>query len=457
MNPENQKGETLPARASPYSLEAEMSVLGAMLLERDTIPRVIEQIDGSFFYKNSHRKIFDAVVKLYDTDTPVDPVTLTEALRKDGVLEEVGGAAYLTTLLNYLPTSAHLDSYLDIVRDKALLRRLISTSTTIVNRCYSQDADPADVLDEVEKEIFELIQGRAKQEISTMRTLVKLAMEKVEHLQQSQGLLTGLPTGFTDIDQITCGLQPSELIVLAGRPSMGKTTLALNIAEEVAVRNSAPVGIFSLEMAKEQLVLRLLCSHARVNSQNLRHGYLSQKDLVKLVNAAGRLSEAPVYIDDTPSVGNLQLRAKARIMKAKYDIKLIIIDYLQLMQATAGRPESRQQEVSDISRSMKALARELEVPVLLLSQLNRGPEDRPDRKPRLSDLRESGAIEQDADLVLLIMRPGVYPDLIEKDPDESHLVYVNVAKQRNGPTGERKLTFQENYTRFENFTEIEEE
>jgi replicative DNA helicase len=318
---ENRGEETSDFRTSPHNLEAEMSVLGAMLLEKEAIPRVIEQIEGGYFYKNAHRKIFEAIVKLSESDTPVDPVTLTEVLKSDGELDKVGGPAYLTTLFNYLPTAAHLDSYVKIVRDKALLRRLISTSTSVVNECYQQGADPAVVLDEVERRVFELAHRRTQSEVIPMRVLVKEALENVEHLQQFRGLITGLSTGFKDIDQITCGLQSSNLVVLAGRPSMGKTALALNIAEHAAVKEKQPVGIFSLEMSKEQLVLRLLCSHARVNAQNMRHGYLSQKDLVKLVNAAGRLSEAPIYIDDSPSLSNLTMRAKARIMKARWDIK----------------------------------------------------------------------------------------------------------------------------------------
>lgn len=457
MSPDFQSGEESSVRIPPSNVEAEMSVLGAMLLDKEVIPRVIQEINGSCFFKNAHRKIFEAIVKLYDSDTPVDPVTLTEELRKSGDLDAVGGPEYIITLINYIPTTAHLDSYLKIVSDKEMLRSLISTATAIVNRCYQETVEAAVVLDEVERELFDLTQRRTKQDLVSMRQLVKEAMEKIDAMESHQGMITGISTGFKDLDNLTCGFQPSDLIVLAGRPSMGKTALALTIAETVAVKEKKPVGIFSLEMAREQLVLRLLCSHARVDAQNLRRGFLSSKDMVKLVNAASRLSEAPIYIDDMPSSTNLELRARARNLKAQFDVKLLIIDYLQLMQATTGRPENRQQEVSDISRSLKSLARELAVPILVLSQLNREAENRPDRRPRLSDLRESGAIEQDADVVILMLRPGAYPDLIENNPELANMAFVNVAKQRHGPTGEKKLTFIERYTRFEDYAEPEEE
>ncbi|MDP8274901.1 MAG: replicative DNA helicase, partial [Candidatus Euphemobacter frigidus] len=442
--------------AQPRNLEAEMSVLGAMLLDQEAIPRVIHEINAESFFQNVHRKIFDAIVALYDTNTPVDPITLTDALKKRGELDAIGGPEYIITLMEYIPTTAHLDSHLKIVKEKSMLRDLIATSTGIVNRCYQETVDTAVVLDEVEKKFFELTQRGLKEQLIPMRQLIKEVMEKIEAREGSQAMVTGLATGLRDLDNLTCGLQPSELAVLAGRPSMGKTALALGIAEHASLKEKKRVGIFSLEMSSDALGRRMLCSNARVDAQNLRRGFLSTKDMVKLAHAAGRLSEAGMWIDDMPGATNLELRARARNMKARFDIDLLIVDYLQLMQATTGRSENRQQEVSDISRSLKALARELEIPILVVSQLNRGPEDRPDRRPRLSDLRESGAIEQDADLVILIMRPGAYPDLIEDDPDLENLAYVNVAKQRNGPTGEIKLTFIKRYTRFEDYAEIKE-
>ena len=432
-----------------------MSVLGAMLLDQSAIPRVIQEINGDSFFQNAHRKIFDAIISLYDGGTPADAITLVDALKKRGELEAAGGEEYVISLMEYIPTTAHLDAHLKIVREKAMLRDLISTSTEIVNQCYQEMTETAVVLDEVEKKFFELTQRGVKQQLLPLRQLVKEIMEDIDSREGSQALVTGLGTGFRDLDNLTCGLQDSELTVVAGRPSMGKTAFALSFAEHVGLEEKKPVGIFSLEMSADSLGRRMLCSNARVDAQSLRRGYLSSKDHVKLAHAAGRLSEAPIYIDDLPGATNLELRARARNMKAKYDIRLLIIDYLQLMQATVGRGESRQQEVSDISRSLKSLARELDIPVLVLSQLNRGPEDRPDRRPRLADLRESGAIEQDADLVILIMRPGAYPDMIEDDPRLENMVYVNVAKQRNGPTGEIKLTFLKRYTRFEDYTDSE--
>lgn len=452
--PEEKQIEGSAARVPPFNLEAEMSVLGALLLERNLIPEALQRIRASSFYRPAHGKVFDALVRLYDADQPVDIVTLTEALRNSGDLESAGGAAYLSTLINYLPTTAHFDSYLKIVAEKAILRELIAATSGIVSRCYQDKADSSVLLDEVEKQVFSLIQQRSPFDLAPMSVLVKQAMETIEKLEEVQGLITGVSTGFKDLDVLTCGLQPSDLVVVAARPSMGKTALALNIAEHAAVNHSQGVGIFSLEMSREQLVLRLLCAHARVDAQNMRRGFLSQKDWVRLAASAAKLSEAPIFIDDSPSLSPLEIRARARNMKAKNDIKLLVVDYLQLVQVSQARTESRQQEVSDISRALKSLARELKIPVLVLSQLNREAENRPDRRPRLSDLRESGAIEQDSDLVMLMMRPAAYPDHEEKD---SNKVYINVAKQRNGPTGERLLAFLDKYTRFENYAEIETE
>ncbi len=445
-----------PVRSQPRNLDAEKSVLGAMLLDQAVIPRVMERITAESFYQNAHRKIYDAIISLNDGGSPADAITLVDALKKRGDLEAAGGEEYIVSLLEYIPTTAHLDAHLKIVAEKALLRELIATSTEVVNRCYGEETETAVVLDEVEKKFFQLTQRGMRQQMVSIRRLVKEVMEDIDSREGSHGMVTGLATGLRDLDNLTCGLQPSELAVLAGRPSMGKTALALSIAENAALVEKKPVGIFSLEMSSEALVRRMLCSHARVDAQSMRRGFLSQKDMVKLAHAAGRLSDAEIYIDDLPGATNLELRARARNMKARFDIKLIIIDYLQLLQATTGRSENRQQEVSDISRSLKSLARELEIPVLVLSQLNRGPEDRPDRRPRLSDLRESGAIEQDADLVILIVRPGAYPDLAEDDPNLKNVVLVNVAKQRNGPTGEIKLAFLEKFTRFEDYAEAEE-
>ncbi|MFH1039328.1 MAG: replicative DNA helicase [PVC group bacterium] len=456
MTPQPENGEQRSVRSQPRNIEAEMSVLGAMLLEQEAIPRVIQEISGESFYQSSHRKIFDAVVSLYDAGTPADAITLVDALKKRGELAAAGGEEYVISLMEYIPTTAHLEAHLKIVAEKAMLRDLIATSTGIVNHCYQETTDTAVVLDEVERKFFELTQRGVRQKLLPMRQLLKEIMEEIDAREGSQAMVTGLSTGLRDLDNLTCGLQASELTVLAGRPSMGKTAFALSIAEHVGLEEKKPVGIFSLEMSAEALARRMLCAHARVDAQSLRRGFLSAKDMVKLAHAAGRLSDAAIYIDDLPGATNLELRARARNMKARYDVRLLIIDYLQLMQATTGRGENRQQEVSDISRSLKSLARELDIPVLVLSQLNRGPEDRPDRRPRLADLRESGAIEQDADLVVLIMRPGAYPDMIEDDPRLENMVFAHVAKQRNGPTGEIKLTFIKRYTRFEDYADTEE-
>lgn len=456
MDHQTDNGEQASTRIQPRNIEAEMSVLGAMLLDQGAISRVIQEIKADAFYKAAHRKIFDAIVALYDAGNPTDAITLTEAMKQRGDLDKAGGPEYIITLMNYIPTTALLDSHLKIVREKATLRDLISTSSQIINRCYLDTVDPSIVMDEVEKTFFELTQRGRKKQLIPMRQLMKGVMEDIESQQGSHSMVTGLSTGLRDLDKLTCGLQPSELIVLAGRPSMGKTAFALSIAEHIALKEKKQVGIFSLEMSAASLGRRMLCCNAKVDAQNLRRGFISTKDSVKLAHAAGRLSEAGVWIDDHPGLTNLELRARARDMKARCNIDLLIIDYLQLLQSTTGRSESRQQEVSDISRSLKALARELDIPVVVLSQLNRGPEDRPDRRPRLSDLRESGAIEQDADLVVMIMRPGAYPDLVENDPSLENMVYANVAKQRNGPTGEIKLTFIKRYTRFEDYAEPEE-
>jgi len=434
-----------------------MSVLGAMLLDKDTIPRVLEEIDIDCFYRDAHRKIFEAIIRLYEEREPADVVMMTEELRKTGDLEKVGGPEYITTLINYIPTTAHLESYMRILLDKSTLRKLISTATIAINQSYDEKVEVRALLDEVEGQFFTLTRQETSREIEPMRQLMKGAMDTIEKLESSDGMVTGLSTGYRDFDALTCGMQHSNLIVIAGRPSMGKTALALGIAEYVALREGKAVGIFSLEMTREEMALRLISSYAKINAQNMRRGFLSNNDRNNLILAAKKLSDAPIYIDDKPSLTNLVLRAKARNMKIRYDIDLLIVDYMQLLQATTGRREGRQQEVSDISRSLKNLARELGIPIIVLSQLNREVENRPDRKPRLSDLRESGAIEQDADIVALMMRPGFYPDLVADDANLVGMAFLNIAKQRNGPTGEIKLRFLEKHTRFEDYTEMREE
>lgn len=434
----------------PQNLDAEMSVLGAMLLDREAIGHAIEALSAESFYKEAHAKIYAAIVELFDANHPVDIITLTEHLGKRKEIEAVGGASYISMLLDAVPSAANISHHLRIVRDKFLLRRLITAASGIVSRCYDGREDVNELLDGAEKEIFDIAQRRDTQGFVKIGELIKHSIETVESLYQKKEYVTGVPTGYTDLDTKTAGLQPSDLIIIAARPSMGKTSLALNIAEHAAITARIPTAIFSLEMAREQLVLRMLCSHARVNAHNVRTGFISEKhDFPRLVNAAGKLAAAPIYIDDSPSISVLEMRAKARRLSSRERIGLVIVDYLQLMRSYSRKTENRQQEISEISRSLKALARELNIPVIVLSQLNREAEQRPDHRPKLSDLRESGAIEQDADVVMLLFREEYY------DPDNDEAkgkAEVIIAKQRNGPVGVVKLTFLEECTHFENYT-----
>ena len=435
----------------PQNLEAEMSVLGSMLIEEDAISRAVEILNDSHFYKQAHRKIFSAIINLYENDQAVDLITLTERLKKDGTLEEIGGASYLATLTNVVPTAANVAYYAGIVKEKALLRSLIQASTQIVTESYDTTKDVDSLLDKAESLIFEITQREVEGGFAMVKDVVKGAIETIDKLYQKKEYVTGIATGFREFDIKTAGLQPSDLIIVAGRPSMGKSSFVTCVAEHAAIVDKHMVAIFSLEMSKEQLVQRMLCSRARVDAHKVRTGYLSQSDWPKLTNAAGKLSEAPIFIDDTPAISVLELRAKARRLKAHHDIKLIIVDYLQLMQGPA-KAENRQQQISEISRSLKALARELGVPIVAVSQLSRAVEARTDHRPQLSDLRESGAIEQDADLVALLLREEYY-----MPTDENRgLAEVIIAKQRHGPVGSIKLAFINEYTRFENLSFREE-
>ncbi len=443
---------TLMDKVPPQNTEAEMAVLGSILLDEEAISDVVELLDENSFYKDSHRKIFAAILCLYNESKPVDLITLTEQLRRDGNLEGVGGASYITELVNVVPTSGAVLHHAKIVKEKAVLRDLITTATRIVSEGYEPDQDVDALLDRAEKEIFEISGSKVKSGFMPVKELIKHSIETIEKLYQRKTQVTGIPTGYQDLDEITAGLQPADLIIVAGRPSMGKSALMCGFAEHAAVVEKIPTAIFSLEMSKEQLVQRILCSHARVDMQAVRTGFLSQEHWGKLVNAAGKISHAPLFIDDTPGMNVLEIRAKARRLKAQYNIGLLILDYLQLMQAAGSRSESRQQEISDISRSMKALARELNVPVVVISQLSRATEQREGYKPRLSDLRDSGAIEQDADVVMLLFREEYYT------PTEQNrgLADVIIAKQRNGPVGTKKLTFLKEFSRFESCTQREE-
>lgn len=436
----------------PQSVEAEMAVLGSMLLDREAISQAIELLGVSYFYKESHKKIYSAIVKLYDETKAVDLITLMDELKKTNSLDEVGGPAYITNLTSSVPTAANIIHYAKIVKEKMILRHLINASTQIVYECYDTTKPVDELVDRAEQAIFDIASKKIESRITTLKEVIKNSIEMIDNLYQRKENITGLATGFRDLDIKTAGLQKSDFVVIAGRPSMGKSALATCIAEHVGVVEKIPLAFFSLEMSKEQLVQRMLCSHARVDAHKVRTGFLSQADWPRLVAAAGKLSEAPIYIDDSATASVLEIRAKARRLKAQYDIQLIILDYLQLMESTV-RSDNRQQEISEISRSLKALARELKVPLIAISQLSRAVEQRADHKPQLSDLRESGAIEQDADLVILLLREEYY------NPTEENkgLAELNIAKQRNGPVGSLMLTFIGEYMRFENLTSRGEE
>ena len=435
----------------PQNLEAEMAVLGSMLLDEDAISVACESLTRDYFYKDSHRKIFDCIVSLYNLNKAVDLITLTDELKKAGTLESVGGGSYLTTLANAVPTAANIGHYVAIVKEKNILRTLLNNATRIISLCYESEGSNIDeVVDSAEKFIFEVSDRKNEGSYLQLKEIVKDSIETIDKLYQKKAHVTGIPSGFIDFDIKTAGLQPSDLIVIAGRPSMGKSAFALGIAEYAGVVEKIPLAMFSLEMSKEQLVQRMLCSHARVDAHKVRTGYLAPSDWPKLTAAAGKLSEAPIFIDDTPGISVMELRAKARRLKAHHNIQLVILDYLQLMRGSSGI-ENRQQEISEISRSLKALARELHVPVIAISQLSRAVETRNDHRPQLSDLRESGAIEQDADLVALILREEYY----SPTSDNQGVAEVIIAKQRNGPVGSMKLAFIKEYPRFENMARIE--
>ena len=439
--------QTTLERLPPQNLDAEQAVLGAMLLEEQALVQAAELLDEGAFYKDTHRKIFSTLLALYKATVPVDLLTVTEELKKRNQLDAVGGPSYLATLTSVVPTSANAEHYCRIVKQKAILRDLIRASTQIAAECYDEAHDPDLLLDRAETRIFDIASKKLRRDAVAMKDIIKSSIEMIDTLYQRKGMITGLPTGFVDLDRELAGLQPADLIVVAGRPAMGKSSFALCVAEHVALQQKAGVAVFSLEMSKENLVQRLLCSHARINAHNVRTGMLSTSDWPNLTKAAGKLSEAPIYIDDSPSVSILELRARARRLKSRHDISLIILDYLQLMEESANA-ENRQQEISIISRGLKALARELNVPVIAVSQLSRAPERRETFRPRLSDLRESGAIEQDADVVLMLFREDYY-NPTDENKGTAELI---IAKQRNGPTGTVRLAFINEYTRFESLS-----
>ncbi|NQT03303.1 MAG: replicative DNA helicase [Planctomycetes bacterium] len=439
-------------RSMPESLAAEAAVLGSMLIDPECIGDVVEHLTAEAFYRIEHRYIYDALISLYEKNKGIgiDAVLLREELIKCNQLEEVG-VEYIVKILESVPSSANVGYYTGIVKDKMLLRELISTAGEILDSAYSQTGEMAEVLDQAEQRMFSITDKNISGSASALKDLVARSFELIE---KRQGIhVTGLPTGFYELDEWTCGLQNGEMIIVAGRPSMGKTSLALNIAEHIGLMEKTPVAIFSLEMGKQQLAERFLCSISEIDSQKVRRGLLSDADYKKLANACAELSETPIYIDDTSTLTPLELRAKARRLKSKHDISCILVDYLQLMHLGSGRVESRQQEITTISRYLKALARELSVPVIVMSQLNRSPEGREGHRPRMSDLRESGSIEQDADVVMLLHSEDYYKRN-EENYEPNNTAELIIAKQRNGPTGTVKLTFREKITRFENASRI---
>jgi replicative DNA helicase len=439
-------------RVPPQNLEAESSVLGGILLENDAINVVLELLRTGDFYRESHRKIFRAMIELADRSEPVDIITLSECLKNRGELEAVGGSAYLASLNDFVPTAANISYYALIVREKSILRHLINVATEVATKGYDGTGNVEELLDSAERAIFDITEQRIKGSFVKVGDMMKDSIKMVERLFERKTMITGVPTGFKDLDTKTAGLQPADLIIVAARPGMGKTAFSLNIASHAAFSGYG-VAVFSLEMAKEQLALRLLCSEARVDNSKVRTGYLSDRDFPKLATAAGRLHDALIFIDDTPAISVLELRAKARRIARDREKKLglIIVDYLQLMRGT-GAAQNREQEISEISRSLKALAKELNVPVLAVSQLNRRVEDRNDKTPQLSDLRESGAIEQDADVIAFIYREAAY-----NPKSDDNTATITIAKQRNGPTGDLTLTFLRECTRFEDYSGRDEE
>lgn len=439
-------------RVPPQNVEAEQSVLGAMMIEREAISKVVELLRPEDFYREAHRLIFNAMLELFNKNDAVDLVTVVEVLRRDEKLEGAGGIAYVSALANSVPTAANVMYHARIVEEKALLRQLITTATEVAGMGYEANEEVTVIMDKAEKMILEVANRKAGKEFASIKNIIFDVFDKVSELYSSKGGITGLSTGFKDLDKLTSGLQASDLILIAARPSMGKTAFVLNIAQNVAIKEKQAVAFFSLEMSKEQLVQRMLCAEAPIDAQRLRIGELENNDWDKLVRAADRLAAAPIFIDDTAGITVMEMRSKARRLKIEHNLQLIIIDYLQLMQGSSGssRNENRQQEISEISRSLKALARELKVPVIALSQLSRGVESRQVKKPMLSDLRESGSLEQDADIVAFLYREDYY----DPETENKNITDVIVAKHRNGPVDSVQLFFHKQFTKFSDLSRM---
>ncbi|MFH1077326.1 MAG: replicative DNA helicase [Pseudomonadota bacterium] len=431
----------------PQNIEAEQSILGSILIENGVLYDVVEFLSEWDFYREAHRRIYHGILALFEKSEPIDLVTLSNILKDQNQLEAIGGSAYLAELVDHVPIAVNASQYAKIIREKSILRSLISATSKVAGRCYESSGDVDEVLDYAESAIFEISENKITPSFYPLRDIITQSFKTLEDRSEHKDFITGVPSGFHDLDAITAGFQPSDLIIIAARPSMGKTAFALNIAENAAIESGIPVAVFSLEMSKEQLAMRLLCSRAKVDSFRLRTGFLKKEDWSRLTRAAGVLSEAEIYIDDSPSISVMEIRAKARRLKLDKNLGLVIIDYLQLMKGRASA-ERRELEISEISRSLKALAKELNIPVVALSQLNRKVEERQNKRPMLSDLRESGAIEQDADLISFIYRDEVY----NKSSDADNIAEIIVAKQRNGPTGLVKLAFLKPYTRFEPYS-----
>lgn len=440
-------------RVPPQNIEAEQAVLGSILLRADLLGTVLEILKPQDFYKDNHRLIYEAMIDLFEKNEPQDLLTVSNLLTNTNVLDVVGGPAYLASLTSIVPVTANISSYAKIIRHKSILRRLIAVNTDIAARCYEEQHDIDILVDEAEQAIFDIAGSKGDQHFTQLKHIVPKAFATVEQLYKRKELITGVPTGYNDIDRMTAGLQPSDLIIIAARPSMGKTSFAMNMAQHAALVEKTGVAVFSLEMSKEQLVMRLLSSVGRIDSQRIRTGKLRTDDWPKLTRAVGMLSEAPIYIDDTPAISVLEMRAKIRRLAAQHEIGLVVVDYLQLMRGRST--ENRTQEISDISRSLKALAKEHHVPVIALSQLNRGLESRTDKRPMMADLRESGAIEQDADVICFIYRDEVYNK--SEDNPEKGTAEIIIGKQRNGPTGTARLTFIKEFTMFENMSSYDDQ
>ncbi|MEN2994428.1 MAG: replicative DNA helicase [Thermodesulfovibrio sp.] len=437
-------------RLPPQSLEAEQAVLGAIILEGESITKAIEILSPEDFYSERHRKIYQAMLELFDKNEPIDIITLTEHLRDKGELEEAGGVGYLSSLATVVPTAANIRYHAKLVREKALLRALVRACTEVITKVYEEPEDAEEMIDYAERLIFEISEKRTNTSFYQMKDVIKQTFKIIENMYERKSVITGISSGFKDLDELTAGFQPGDLIIIGGRPGMGKTAFSLNIAQHVGIELGEPVAFFSLEMSKEQVAMRLLSSLAMVKFSALRKGFISKKDWERITDAAVKLSEAPIYIDDSSQMSVLEIRAKARRLKMeKGRLGLIIIDYLQLMKSR-GNYDIREQEIADISRSLKAMAKELKVPVIALSQLNRSVEKTSDRRPTLANLRESGAIEQDADVIIFLYRDEVYN---KKNPANKGKAEVIVAKQRNGPTDVVYLTFLNDYTRFLDYTD----